>query len=635
MGTRCGVGYAMLRLVCRLLVTASFVASASGAHAGNFTVDWNTLVYPTNTANPPAFVLTDQYGFEVDMALSHAGIDTTSFNLAEDTTLLGGINDIFIPADAGAGLSGFGESIATGTLNFYLPGTTTRVGVNGLATSVTDIDPSDTNAAADRCDFLTVTATDATGTTVSPTLAYANGAPTGAATNTVFLIGPNTGPGASGSAANYRTIFTNSGGQTAQTNLNWAANQAHCLFYPAAGFNSPSSNNDVFGTLNLTFPNGTASFTLRYDEVVENAYNVTNRNASARGIGAYGATGFSVNSSISLVKQTIATEFAGAGTVIPYTYIVTNAGPLPMRSTQNVQINDDKAGLINCPAIPAAGIAVGGTITCTANYTVTAADATAGFVTNNATAGVGTGAQAFAARLQSNAATVTVLRKAIVGVQKITTGGVGGPHQFTATNLTAAIANINTVTAGVAAPAAPTMIPVTTSLLPVQITETTNPSWAITGVTCTDSNTAASGNTNPVGSSLTRVVNLAGSVIKPGARIICVYTNATPNPALNILKTASTPGPVTAGQVYTYRFRVTNTGNVPITNVQAIETAFNGNGTPVPTPGSEALFSDAAPTGDSSDATAGNGQWTTLGPGDVVDFTASYTVTQIDIETRQ
>jgi uncharacterized repeat protein (TIGR01451 family) len=625
----------MLRILCRLLASACFVTSASIAHAGNFTVDWNTLVYPTNNANPPAFVLTDQYGFQVDMVLTHTGTNTASFNLDEDTTFLGGINDIFIPADAAAGSSGFGESIATGTLTLNLPGTTTRVGVNGLATSVTDIDPSDGNAATDRCDFLTVTAINAAGGAVTPTLGYANGAPTGAGTNTVYLIGPNNGTGTSGAAANYRTIFTTSGGQIAQTNLNWAANQVHCLFYPAAGFNSPTSSNDNAGTLNLTFPNGTAQFTLRYDEVVENAYNVTNRNAAARGIGAYGATAFSVNSSITLDKQTTATEFAAAGNVIPYTYIVTNVGPLPMRPTQNVQINDDKAGLINCPAIPAAGIAAGGTLTCTANYTVTAADVTAGFVTNNATAGIGTAAQPFATRLQSNADTVTVLRKAIVGVQKITTGGVGGPHQFTGTNLTAAIANINTVTAGIAAPASATMIPVTTSLLPVQITETANANWVITGVTCTDSNTAASGNTNPVGTSTTRVVNLLGGVIKPGARITCVYTNAAANPALSILKTASTPGPVATGQTYTYRFRITNTGNVPITNVQAIETAFNGTGTPVPTPGSEALFADNAPTGDSSDAAANDGQWTTLGPGDVVDFTASYSVTLNDVETLQ
>jgi hypothetical protein len=270
----------MLRFFGRLLTATSFIASASLAHAGNFTADWNTLVFPANTANT-TFTLTDQYGFQIDMALAHVGHDTATYSLAGDTTLLGGINDIFLPADGGAGLSGFGESIATGTFNLYLPGTTTRVGVNGLASSVTDIDPSDTNAAADRCDFITITATDAGGAAVTPTLGYANGAPTGAGTNSVFLIGPNNGTGASGAAANYRTVFTTSGGQVAQTNLNWGANQAHCLFYPAAGFNSPSSNNDIFGTLNLTFPNGTSSFVIRYDEVVENAYNATNRNASA------------------------------------------------------------------------------------------------------------------------------------------------------------------------------------------------------------------------------------------------------------------------------------------------------------------------------------------------------------------
>jgi hypothetical protein len=143
-------------------------------------------------------------------------------------------------------------------MRFYLPGTTTPVGVNGLSFLVTDIDPVDNNAGngagnVDRCDLVTLT-----GNAGNPTLAYVNGAPTGGGTNTDFLIGPSTGPGASGTAANYRTIFTATppGGAAgaATTNLNIAANQAHCLFYFNTGFTSPSSNNDAVGSLRATYP---------------------------------------------------------------------------------------------------------------------------------------------------------------------------------------------------------------------------------------------------------------------------------------------------------------------------------------------------------------------------------------------
>jgi uncharacterized repeat protein (TIGR01451 family) len=86
-------------------------------------------------------------------------------------------------------------------------------------------------------------------------------------------------------------------------------------------------------------------------------------------------------------------------------------------------------------------------------------------------------------------------------------------------------------------------------------------------------------------------------------------------PALTIDKTADTAGPLSVGQVVNYTYLVTNTGNVTITGVGVTETAFNGTGTPVPNP-----------------TTTGS---TTLAPGGTVTFTASYTVTQADIDTLQ
>lgn len=86
-------------------------------------------------------------------------------------------------------------------------------------------------------------------------------------------------------------------------------------------------------------------------------------------------------------------------------------------------------------------------------------------------------------------------------------------------------------------------------------------------------------------------------------------------PALTIDKTADTAGPLTVGQVINYTYLVTNTGNVTISGVDVNETSFNGTGTPVPNP-----------------TTVGS---TTLAPGGTVTFTASYTVTQADIDTLQ
>ncbi len=86
-------------------------------------------------------------------------------------------------------------------------------------------------------------------------------------------------------------------------------------------------------------------------------------------------------------------------------------------------------------------------------------------------------------------------------------------------------------------------------------------------------------------------------------------------PSLTIAKTANTAGPLVVGQVVTYSYLVTNTGNVTITGVGVTETAFNGTG------GTAAVV----PSGGAS----------TLTPGANTTFTASYTVTQADIDGLQ
>jgi hypothetical protein len=101
---------------------------------------------------------------------------------------------------------------------------------------------------------------------------------------------------------------------------------------------------------------------------------------------------------------------------------------------------------------------------------------------------------------------------------------------------------------------------------------------------------------------------------------------------MSVTKIANDDTDVTLGQVITYTYRVTNTGDQFISNV-TLSDSHGGSG-PAPTPAGEALAADNAPLGDSTDA-ASNGSWDTLAPGDEVTFTGTYTVTQNDIDTLQ
>ncbi len=110
-------------------------------------------------------------------------------------------------------------------------------------------------------------------------------------------------------------------------------------------------------------------------------------------------------------------------------------------------------------------------------------------------------------------------------------------------------------------------------------------------------------------------------------------TPITPASHLTVVKTASVTSGVKPGDVITYTYVVTNDGSQTLTGI-TLSDAHDGSGAP-PVPGNEQLTSDFRAAGDSTDVTPSDGVWSVLAPGDSVTFTATYTVTQTDLDTRQ
>ncbi len=165
-------------------------------------------------------------------------------------------------------------------------------------------------------------------------------------------------------------------------------------------------------------------------------------------------------------------------------------------------------------------------------------------------------------------------RPATVALQKITTSAIGGPFTFTATNLASAPTGITTTQTNTATPAVPTAINVTAFNTAVTITETPATNFVASSVSCSDANSAITGNPATFGTLAGNVITIPAVNVLAAARITCILTNSvnTAN-AATVAVQKTTLG--SAGGPFT--FTSTNLASAPA----AISTASTG--TPYPT----------------------------------------------------
>jgi uncharacterized repeat protein (TIGR01451 family) len=311
---------------------------------------------------------------------------------------------------------------------------------------------------------------------------------------------------------------------------------------------------------------------------------------------------------LTISKSADPTTVTAAGQQVRYDVSVTNTGNV---TVNNLAIDETAfSGTGTPPQItcPVTYLAPGGHTICTATYAVTLADMDAGKVTNTARA-VGNAPGGAEVESQPSMATVTATASPSLTMRKtadptaVTGAGQEVTYSFEVTNT----GNVTIHDLGIGETAfSGTGTPPSVSCSP----STLAPGGSTT-CTATYEVTQADVDAGKV-TNTARAAGKAPSGAEVESAPDSATVTATPAPRLTLVKSASASAPSSfrAGQTFTYRFEVTNAGNVTIHNLAIDETAFSGTGT----------------------LSAINCPVTTLAPGAMTTCTATYTLTTADID---
>ena len=308
------------------------------------------------------------------------------------------------------------------------------------------------------------------------------------------------------------------------------------------------------------------------------------------------------------LEKTASTSTLVAGETVTYSFKVTNDGNVPLHDISVSETAFTGAGAvsaISCPALPQP-LATGASTTCTASYVVRQADVNAGAVDNTATARA-VSPDDIAVTSTPSSVRLTATQTPGISIKKssdtaVLVVGETVKFSFVVTNTgnvtlnnvgvnETAFTGAGTMSA-VSCPADRTLAPgaqlVCTATYVVQQADVDAGSM---------DNTATATGTPPSGIPVTSDPSTT-------------RTPSVPEPSVSIVKTADR-ATLVAGQTVTYSFRVTNTGNVTLTNASVVEGTFSGAGS---------LSAVTCP----SDRT--------LSPNEFMDCTAMYVVQQADVD---
>jgi uncharacterized repeat protein (TIGR01451 family) len=297
-----------------------------------------------------------------------------------------------------------------------------------------------------------------------------------------------------------------------------------------------------------------------------------------------------------------------AGQLITYHFLVTASGNT---AVTGIAIHEDTftgTGVLSAVSCPSTSLVAGAQMDCTATYTLTQQDIDSGSLINTATAdGRGPGGQPVSD--QATVATPQDPNPVLTLTKTATPGTVSkAGDRITYTFAVANTGNVTVSTVGVretafsGTGALSAISCPNAALLPGQH-ENCTATYAVTQDDVDSgsiTNTAEATGTAPGGAAVT-----SGSSTAP--------VSVTQQGGLSLVKSADPSGGAAyqAGQPLTYHYLVGNTGNLTVSQISIAEDLFTGSGT---------LSAVSCPA-------------TTLAPGGQMDCTASYTLTQPDIDS--
>ncbi|QND54986.1 DUF11 domain-containing protein (plasmid) [Phyllobacterium sp. 628] len=310
----------------------------------------------------------------------------------------------------------------------------------------------------------------------------------------------------------------------------------------------------------------TTTFTATYTLVqADIEAGVVNNSATATGTPQGGGADFtsapsttsttiSAAPALSLVKRAAAPSGNAAGSTIVYTFEVTNTGNVLVT---NIAINDPKLTSVTCNPTSLVPEAV---TTCTGTYAITQPEVNAGKVVNTATAS-GTPSRGTSPVNSNSSGTTTPIAAepniSLVKTAGTPSGNTAGStvvYTFTVKNTgNLPLSNVNVTDPLVTVPGGPVA-------LAVGDTHVFTATYILTQADVNKGevvNTASAAGQTAAGAS----VDASASAIVAIAQ----------TPQLTLVKTHGTPTGSTVGSTIPYTFAVTNTGNLPLTNVTVTE----------------------------------------------------------------